>query len=602
MGILAKISAAFRRGGKSPAQSVHNEPMVTPVDPRRVPYIALPTRQAGVFVDHDTAMTVGAVFRAVSFISQSVAMLPWVVQRESEGRRIKLTNHPVWKLIQVRANPEMSNYSWEETMVAWACSWGNGYSEIEFDKGGRPIALWPIEPYRVRVSRAQDPENGSYLTGPLVYRVTNDVGPQVTIPADRMFHLKGLGFNGLVGYSVVALGARSIGLGIASEQSAEDLFANGSITTGAITHPQKLSPETKEDIRGAFASMTRGHGRRYNIPVFDQGIGWQDLMINPEDAQLLSTRKFQVTDIARWFGLPPHKLMDLERSTFSNIESQNIEVVQDALMPWIVRLEQEADFKLLGARERGVRTKIETRGFLRGDHKTRATYYQIMRNIGVYSANTILRLEDMDPVGPEGDALIMQSSFTTLKAIVGDETVQNGNKQKPPAKPGVLPGKSAALHELEDSEINHGIARFNTEREFFGDDEGLFNAWMEIYTETARERIDVKAQAIALDFIGHIRPGALPKKTLNVHLSSFSDNIMERVRHALYRAFHEGTEATVADMPGEWAYIRATEHLAAFAASLPEPAPKSTPKVVVPEAQPNQTTEPWDSLGSDPHA
>ena len=506
MNIWSKISGVFRRGG-NPAE-IQNLGESTPVDPKQIRYIFVPSRHAGVYVDHDTAMTFSAVFRAVAYISQSVAMLPWIVIRETDQRTIKLRNHPVWPLLQVQANPEMGNYAWEETMVAWAASWGNAYSEIQFDDNGRPVALWPIEPYRVKVTRAEDPKTGNILTGPLVYKVNNNLGGQVTIPAERMFHLHGLGFNGLVGYSVVSLAARSVGLSIAAEQLAEDFFANGNITTGALKHPKTLSKDAKENIRQSFAEVVKGHGRRFNVPIFEEGMDWVNLMMKAEDVQLLLTRKFQVNDIARWFGLPPHKLADLDRATFSNLEAQNIEVVNDALMPWIIRLEQEADRKLLSGRERNVRTKVETRAFLRGDSQARAKYYQVMRQIGVYSTNTILRLEDMDPIGPEGDALIMQSGFTTLEKIVNGDSTATGPPKAPPEPP-ALPAKKASLgffQEAQNRILRREIGQFNQIKGKLNGDYGLFNQWAERFFVKHREYMMQVLEPVALKFAELVRP------------------------------------------------------------------------------------------------
>ncbi len=387
-------------------------------DPGRTRTILVPVKRAGVYVDHDTAMQFSAVFRAVSYISATVAGLPWDVIRETETRTIRLVNHPVWGLLRNRPNFEMGAYSWREIMTAWALSWGNGYSEIEFDGAGRPVALWPITPDRVEVRR-------DYETEEIVYRISNRYGGSVELPPWRVFHLHGLGFDGLMGYSVISLAARAIGLGISAERCGEDLLANGAMSTGALKHPGKLSPEAKKRMREDFQTIMKGPGNRWNMPIFEEGMDWVDMMINPEDAQMLETRKFQVTDIARWFGLPPHKLQDLEKATFSNIEHQAIEVVNDALMPWVHRLEQEANFKLFTGRERGIRTKINIRGLLRGDDKSRAEYYKIMRELGIYSTNDILKLEDMDPIeGPAGDARIVQLNQTTLERLVSGEAQQ----------------------------------------------------------------------------------------------------------------------------------------------------------------------------------
>lgn len=609
MGVWTRIKGIFRTVDSEPLNKID----VNPVDPRWTPAIPFVSRHAGVFIDPDTAMTFSAVFRAVSYISQSIAMLPWSVIRETDHRTIKLRSHPVWKLIQTQANPEMANYAWMETMVAWACSWGNAYSEIEFNKAGQPIALWPIEPYRVRPTRAQNPETGDFMTGPLVYKVNNMLGGQVTVPAANMFHLKGLGFNGLVGYSVISLAARSIGLSIASEQYAEDLFANGCVTTGALSHPGRLSKEAKEGLRQEMERVIRGHGRRFQIPVFEEGLKWDDMMINPEDAQLILTRKFQVNDIARWFGLPPHKLADLERATFTNIESQNIEVVQDALLPWVTRLEQEADIKLLSGRERGVRTKIDLRGFLRGDHSTRATYYRIMRNIGVYSTNEIRRLEDMDPVGPEGDALTMQSGFVTLKSIVdGPPTPPPAPQKKDgkqPAPGNTLTVRNASLGYFREAEIRiyrREVGQFNQQRPKLENNPSLFDQWEQLFSQKNRHYIAEQFTPLAWNFMGLLRddisrddPDA--SNHINEAINAFIHGHRELSNAYLRAAFEDDSDAVFSETSFRMASSELLEKLVALAEGLPQHPKRapSPPREIV--TQP-VVADGWSEIGVYPNA
>lgn len=611
MSIWSKISGAFRRGGSN-LPAVQDLGESTPVDPKQIRYIFVPSRHAGVYVDHDTAMTFSAVYRAVAYLSQSVAMLPWIVIRETDQRTIKLKNHAVWPLLQVQANPEMANYTWEETMVAWACSWGNAYSEIEFDGAGRPVALWPIEPYRVKPKRAVDPQSNSPLTGPLVYQVNNNLGGQVNIPAERMFHLHGLGFNGLVGYSVISLAARSIGLSIGSEQFAEDLFANGPITHGALKHPKTLSADAKKNIRDSFNEVVQGHGRRFNVPIFEEGMDWIDLMINPEDAQLLLTRKFQVTDIARWFGLPPHKLADLERATFSNLEAQNIEVVNDALMPWIIRLEQEADRKLLSGRERNVRTKIETRAFLRGDSAARAKYYQVMRSIGVYSTNTILRLEDMDPVGPEGDALIMQSGFTTLEKIVNGDSSSKSPAAPPEPPTPAFPAKKASLGYFQEAQnriFRREMGRFEQVRHKLNGDCGLFNEWMRRFSAKHREYMHQVLEPLAVNFVGLIRPGINVDAAVGAIVSRYIDLHLEGSTAELLDIFNGKQPSDIERRADFWARVlidRLAEGISnisqikVMSDRLPPAAPRA--RLQLPMAPPPKPgPDDWTEIGVEPN-
>lgn len=396
-------------------------------DPARSRGIMLPGRHAGVTVDHEIAMKYSAVYRAVAYISQSVAGLPWEVLADNGDRKTRMLMHPVWRLIRTRPNDEMAGFTWRETMLAWALTWGNGYSEIERDQAGRTVNLWPLSPDRVTVRRNAE-------TGKIEYEVLNYFSSPTILAPEDVFHLHGLGFDGLTGYSVITMAARSIGLSIASEMWSEDFFGNGAVAIGGLRHPEHLSDEAYERLKKQLSDRAL-FGHKWHPMILEEGMEWATFAIPAKDAQALEMRQFQVTDIARWFGLPPHKLADLSRATFSNIEQQSIEVVNDALIPWIHRMEQEADRKLLNpSRDRNLGTKMNVRGLLRGDDKSRAEYYQIMRNIGVYSTNAILRLEDMDPVGPEGDELLVQLNQTTLKKLVAGDIPKG-----PPIAPKITP-------------------------------------------------------------------------------------------------------------------------------------------------------------------
>ena len=381
--------------------------------PRR--YIT-PMRQAGVQVTHDSAMTLPAVFACVRLISEDIAKLPWQAYRKNGEMRERADNSRVEYLLNSRPNPEMTAFSFRELLVSWALTWGNGYAEIERDSGMRPIALWPLAPDRVEAKRD---DQGIY------YEVTNDRGQKSLVNQSNMFHLHGLGYDGITGYSVIGYAARTVGLGIATDEFGASFFGNNTILGGYIKHPGALSDT-------AYGRLKEGIGQRkgvknaFGAEVLEEGMDWVQSGIPPEDAQFIETRKFTVNEIARWFRVPPHKISDLERATFSNIEEQEISYVNDTLMSWIVRLEQEAQSKLIGSRSIADYTKINIKGLLRGNAESRANYYREMRNMGVYSVNDIRALEDENPIGPEGDKRVVQMNMTTLERI-GEEPV----KQEP---------------------------------------------------------------------------------------------------------------------------------------------------------------------------
>lgn len=507
-----------------------NRRTATPSDPTQL-RIVIPGRVAGQYIDHDTALKFSAVYCAISYISQTIATLPWDVIRETEKRTTKLPQHPVWWILKNRPNVEMSPFSWRETMIAWALSWGNGYSEIEFDNAGRPIALWPIAPDRVQVKRGFLDTRGEFyadINGSVWYEVFNYGAQPQYIEPERIFHLHGLGFDGLTGYSVINMAARSIGLAQGAEAYAEDFFSNGGVSTGGLSFEKALNEESYKRMQKWIVEQSKS-GSKWKWPIFENGAKWIPMSIPSQDAQLIQTREFQVTDIARWFHLPPHKLMDLTRATFSNIESQAIEVVNDCFMPWIIRLEQEADHKLFSGRERGIRTKINVRGLLRGDDASRAAYYQVMRNLGIYSTNDILRLEDMDEIGPEGDERLVQINQTTLKKLVsGDYPQAQKQSQEPdPKKPEPQPARSYALL-IEDSYrriLRREANRYEQSKHKFADSEA-FDEWLDSQREQQRHYmrdtlnpaiISMVIDADASNTIGN--PTAILNRSIENHLS-----------------------------------------------------------------------------------
>jgi len=372
-----------------------------PLDSR----VFVPRLQAGMNVTHDTAMQLAAVYRAVAYISSQIAMMPWRVMLESNGRKELRPSHPVDKMLNRLPNQEMTAYVFRETLIAHALTWGNGYAEIVRDRSNRPTELWPIPPDRVQPKR---------IDGQVVYEISNSREGKSYLSQNDVYHLPGLGYDGLVGYSVITLAARSIGLGMASEQFGSSFFQNGTTASGVLQHPGELGAEAVNNLRESWNETHRGPGNANKPIILEEGMTWKQISIPPDDAQFLQTRQFQVDEIARWYGLPPHKLQSMENATFSNIEHQSIEVVTDSLQPWATRLEQEADRKLFSGRELFY-TNIDMTELLRGDVNARTTYYRELWNLGAISVNEIRLREGFNPIGEEGDKHLVQMNLTTLE-------------------------------------------------------------------------------------------------------------------------------------------------------------------------------------------
>lgn len=370
----------------------------------------VPIVKGGMWVDHETALCLAAVFAAVRYISQSVASLPWELrQRRRDGGSDLALGHGVYRLLHTRPNPNISSFDWRVLMLARANLWGNAYAEIQRDAMKRPVALWPIEPDRVK------PKNDSEVG--LYYEITQRSTEKTILFPDQIFHLRGLG-NDIEGYSVVALGARSVGAGLAADEFAASFYANSAVVSGILRHPKALGDKAYDRLKKEVAEKHGGPQKAWKPWILEEGMEWQTLTMPLKDAQFLESRKFTVNEIARWFGVKPHKIGDLEKATFANIEHQSIEDVRDTIIPWALRLEQEADYKLVRTQNRNTfYSKINVNGLLRGDSKARAQFYKDLRNMGAINVNEIRAFEDMNPIGLKGDKYVMQGQYTTLEKI-----------------------------------------------------------------------------------------------------------------------------------------------------------------------------------------
>lgn len=379
--------------------------------------------QAGVLVTPDTAKTFSAVFRATAIISQTIGFMPWSVYRDMKIER----GHPSHLLLHVRPCSEMGACTFKETIVRDALFWGNGFAEIERNRAGVPIGLWRLEPSRMKVTRDD--------AGRLAYLYTDTYGEQILFPSDYMFHLKGLG-DGLVGESIVGLAAKCIAAGIAAESLNASLFANQIIPSGVLEHPARLSEEALARLRDQFKARHSGAGNAGKPIVLEEGMKFTPITMKPEDVQFLESRQFQVEEIARWFGVPPHKLADLQHATFSNIEHQSQEFINDALMPWTKRLEEEADYKLLNSQRNGFYTKIDARGLLRGDNPSRMTFYTDGMRNGIFSINECRAWEDLPPI-EGGDRHLVQMQMVPVDQVgainptIGPPEERNSGPENP---------------------------------------------------------------------------------------------------------------------------------------------------------------------------
>lgn len=373
---------------------------------------------AGVHITPASAMTLPTYWACIRAISEDIGKLPLLTYRRLAPRgKERAPDHPLYTLLHDAPNDDMESMTFRETLTHYALAWGNGYALIDRDSRLTPTALLPVHPSRVVVRRDD--------TGLLVYdvyggdNVPGSPGVQwYRVRADDMLHIRGLGAEGITGYSVAQLAAESLGLSLAAQTFGAAFFGNGAAMGGVLQHPAKLSDQAATHLRESFESVYSGPENAGKVAILEEGMTYARLAIPPNDAQFLETRLFQVRDICRWFRVPLHKVGDLEFATYTNIEQQAIEYVQDTLMPWCVRWEQQLQRKLFGVQS-SYFCEHALQGLMRGDQAARSQFYTSLFGVGVFSPNDIRELENMSPIGPEGDEyFIASNNMTTLKKVV----------------------------------------------------------------------------------------------------------------------------------------------------------------------------------------
>jgi len=371
---------------------------------------------AGKTVTERSAMQMTAVYSCVRILAEAVAGLPLHFYKYDEnGSKQKALDSNLYYLLHDEPNPEMSSFVFRETLMTHLLLWGNAYAQIIRNGKGDIIALYPLMPNKMQVDRD---ENGELY---YIYQRSSDEGKakeagQVILRKEDVLHIPGLGFDGLVGYSPIAMAKNAIGLAIATEEYGAKFFANGAAPSGVLEHPGTIKDPSK--VREAWQSQFGGSGNSGKVAVLEEGMKYTPISISPEQAQFLETRKFQINEIARIFRVPPHMVGDLEKSSFSNIEQQSLEFVKYTLDPWIIRWEQSLNRALLPKNEKNKYFfKFNVEGLLRGDYQSRMQGYATARQNGWMSANDIRELENLDKISTEdgGDLYLVNGNMLPLK-------------------------------------------------------------------------------------------------------------------------------------------------------------------------------------------
>jgi HK97 family phage portal protein len=398
---------------------------------------------SGTRVSELTALQVSTVYTCVNIISNAIAGLPFNVFENQEvgthsGKRLA-KDHRLWDIFHSEPNPEMTVFTFLKTFMCHALLWGNAYAEIQ--RSGRDasiIAIWPRNPARTRPVRLTAPLiiEGDFLPrGTLVYETSESImgnepvsgtdnpemnwGTRRLVLAEDMLHVPGLSLDGRLGQSVTYLSRQVIGLALATEKYAAKFFGNGARPAGVLTMPGKMEEKAIETLRRSWAEAHGGENQ-HKVAVLESGVTYSKIAATPDEGQMGATRKYQREEIAAVFSVPLHMVGEPDTGK-ATTEQQSLEFIMYSLKPWITAIEQEYERKLfpdLGRTAGAYFPKFDTRALIYPDAESRSKFYASGRQFGYLTSNHILDLEDMNPVGPEGDELMVQSNMMNLKRIM----------------------------------------------------------------------------------------------------------------------------------------------------------------------------------------
>lgn len=399
-------------------------------DPRAADLFTSPLPSTQQPVTEMNALNISAVWAATRVITSATSVLPMDLYKEgvSSGVKKKVDTPKHAYDLTVKPCPEMTYLNFWEFAVQHALIWGNSYAEIERNYKGEAVALWPLLPNCVRPFRDEKTQKIYYLAG--------YADKTVVLPQKDVFHLSGMGFDGIMGYSVVGMARRSMRLTSAGEFAGDAYFSNGMRPSGWVEDPRSFTEIQRDNTLEEMKNRYGGAGKFGQGMLLWGGMKYHPVPMSNIDSQFLETRQFQTEEIARWFNVPPHKIKDLKRSTFSNIESQNREFYTDCLLYWLTKICQEFKAKILDSIGRQYSVCHDPEVLLSGDTIARYTGYGLGRQWGILSVNECRAKERLAPI-EGGDIHHIAVNMTRL----GNESNPNQNVDKPKQEDGTQPGK-----------------------------------------------------------------------------------------------------------------------------------------------------------------
>jgi HK97 family phage portal protein len=361
---------------------------------------------SGKTVNEHTAMQTTAVYACVRILSETIASLPLHVYIHTPNGKEKALEQRLYHILHDEPNPEMTSFVFRETLMSHLLLWGNAYAQIIRDGRGNVIALYPLLPDKMKVDRTS--------SGELYYEYLKDSG-SIFLRSEEVMHIPGLGFDGLVGYSPIAMAKNAVGMAIATEEYGAKLFANGANPGGVLEHPGVVKDPKR--VRDSWNAVYQGSNNAHRVAVLEEGMSFKPIGIPPEQAQFLETRKFQTEEICRIFRVPPHLVASLDKATFSNIEHQSISFVVHTIRPWLVRLEQSMNKALFSSSDKGKYfISFVADGLLRGDYASRMQGYAVGIQNGFLSPNDVRSLENLNAI-EHGDIYAMNGNMIRLEDV-----------------------------------------------------------------------------------------------------------------------------------------------------------------------------------------
>jgi HK97 family phage portal protein len=385
---------------------------------------------SGIIVTPQTALTLTAFWCGVNTLSTDLAKLPLTLNRRTaRGGREPLTNDRRNRLLRFRPNNEMNAFRYRQSQMGHALGWGNGLSEIVRDGSGRPIELWPLHPGTTKPMRD--------VAGKALYY--EDINTGKRFLPENVLHIAGLSFDGICGYSPATMGRQAIGLGIAQEQFGAALFGNGARPGGMLRTPKKLSSDAAKRLRETFDNVHAGTLNAHRTAVLEEGLEWVESQISPENAQFLTSRRFQIIEIARLLNMPPNKLMDYSEAHHTNVEEANEDYISTTIQGWCEANEAEYNTKLLFEDEQDdLFFHHDMNALMRGNMQARSAYNESRFRTASITSNQIRMSEGDNPEPPESglDQYLIQAQYVPI-AQAGQamaKKVADSGEQPPPAK------------------------------------------------------------------------------------------------------------------------------------------------------------------------